>query len=109
MQNPSQSLVPSTCPCTVPSNDGAAVALSLSHSSGVWHLAVQAWMAAISCFSAELTRRWRFSELRPWNCAETMRLVNAWPQPPVDFCEHREYLSRHDKAMMLGLRRVFFL
>lgn len=74
--------VPSTCPPTVPSSDGAAVSLSLSHSSGVWHLAVQAWMAAISSLSAVLTRRCRLRDLRSLNWGETMREVKAWPQPP---------------------------
>lgn len=75
--------VPSTCPPTVPSSDGAAVSFSFSHSCGVWHFAVQAWMAAISSLSAVLTRRCRLSDLRSWNWGDTIRDVNAWPQPPV--------------------------
>lgn len=55
----------------------AFFALSRSCSSGVWHFAVQAWMAAISSLRAALTRRWRLSELRPWNWGETMSEVKA--------------------------------
>lgn len=75
-------VVPSTCPPTVPSSD--ALPPSFSHSSGVLHLAVQACMEAISSLSAALTRRCLLRELSPWNWGETMRVVNAWPQPPVE-------------------------
>ena len=78
-------VVPSTCPPTVPSSGGVSVSLSRSYSSGVLHLAVQAWMLAISSLRAALTRRWRLRELRPWNWGETMSDVKAWPQPPVRF------------------------
>lgn len=57
-------------------------ALSRSHSSGVRHFAVQAWIAAISSLSAALTQRWRLRELRPSNWGETMRALKAWPHPP---------------------------
>lgn len=77
--------VPSTWPATVPAREGpaAARALSRSHSSGVWHFAVQACMAAISARRAALTRRWRLSDERPWKRGETMSVVKAWPQPPA--------------------------
>lgn len=57
--------------------------LSFAHSSGVWHLALHAWMLLISSRRAALTRRWRLSELSPENCGDTMMAVNAWPQPPM--------------------------
>lgn len=52
------------------------------HSSGVKHLGVQACMAAISAFNAELTSRCRASVFFFSNCEETMMALKAWPQPP---------------------------
>lgn len=80
-----QAVVPSTLPSTVPLRDGSSVpffAFSFAHSSGVWHLAVQACIAAISSLSAELTRRCLFSEFLPANSGETIRAEKACPQPP---------------------------
>lgn len=54
-----------------------------SHSSGVKHFGVQAWMAAISSFSAELTNRCRASVVFFANWVETIMASKAWPQPPV--------------------------
>ena len=80
-------MTPSTLPPTVPSIGGPArsvfFALSLSHSSGVWHLALHAWIAAISCLRAALTARWRFSEFSPVNWGDTIKEVKDCPQPPV--------------------------
>ena len=77
-------------PASTPSSHSHAVTaavstdllLSFAHSSGVWHLALHAWMLLISSRRAALTRRWRLSELSPENCGDTMMAVNAWPQPP---------------------------
>jgi hypothetical protein len=85
-RRPHHAFVPCTCPSTVPSNGGFEsdpfLDLSFSHSSGVWHLALHACIAAISSLSAAFTARCRFSELRPENWGETMSDVNDWPQPP---------------------------
>ena len=96
----SQAFTPSTLPPTVPSNGGcgspsvvevvvwvvlAAAARAFSHSSGVWHLALQAWMAAISSRSAALTARWRFRLFWPAKTGDTTSDVKDWPQPPVCF------------------------
>lgn len=81
-----QAVVPSTFPPTVPSKDGSSdpfFAFSFCHSSGVWHLAVQACIAAISSLSAELTRRCLFNEFLPANSGETIKAEKACPQPPA--------------------------
>jgi hypothetical protein len=79
--------VPTTLPPSVPSIEGPSLppvtALSASHSWGVWHFALQAWISAISSLSAVLTSRCRLRLFLPANSGETMREVNAWPQPPV--------------------------
>lgn len=61
----------------------AASARARSHSSGVWHLALQAWMAAISSRSAALTARCRRRLVWPAKVGDTMSEVKDWPQPPV--------------------------
>ena len=77
-----------TLPPTVPSSDGPSppppvAAFSLSHSSGVWHFALHAWISAISSLSAVLTSRCRLRLFLAANSGETMRAEKACPQPPV--------------------------
>lgn len=100
-------VVPSTCPPTVPSSD--ALPPSFSHSSGVLHFAVQACMEAISSLSAALTRRCLLRELSPWNWGETMRVVNAWPQPPVEFGRPRVSVKGQVRCSALCARGVGIL
>lgn len=99
-----QAFTPSTLPPTVPSSGGCgspavvvevdvdvdvdvdvawASARARSHSSGVWHLALQAWMAAISSRSAALTARCRRRLVWPAKVGDTTSEVKDWPQPPV--------------------------
>lgn len=66
----------------LPSPGYESRAFSFSHCSGVRHLGVQAWMAAISCFRAALTRRCRASSVFFSNSGDTITAVNACPHPP---------------------------
>lgn len=65
-----------------------------SHSSGVKHLGVQACIAAISSFNAELTRRCRARLFFFSNSGDTIIALNAWPQPPEDVASIRQGLCR---------------
>ncbi len=48
------------------------------------HLGVQACIAAISSFNAELTRRCRARLFFFSKSGDTIMALNAWPQPPDD-------------------------
>lgn len=61
----------------------ASACSCFSHSSGVKHFGVQAWIAAISVFKAAFTSRWR---ARLVFFAKTGETILAWkddPQPPA--------------------------
>lgn len=81
------------------------------HSSGVKHFGVQACMAAISAFNAELTSRCRAKVVFFSNCEETIMALKAWPQPPVPTYQLYAYkstdgpITRHILDVnMLGLK-----
>lgn len=87
------STLPHSAALSLPVAAGASACIRFSHSSGVKHFGVQAWIAAISVFKAAFTSRWR---ARLVFFAKSGETIFAWkddPQPPVFFAKEEE--SKH--------------